>query len=213
MKAFQRMKGMSKPTRPIQMAVIGAAHGLKGEVRVKAHTGEPMALADYGPLHDADGNRFDVVDIRPAGNMVVVRFRQVSNRTAAEALNGRALFVDRSVLPDDLSEEEFYHADLIDLPVRDEEGVLVGHVSAFHDFGGGDIMEVALGSGRTVLMPFSRAAVPRIDLGKGEVGIDRRAAGLLDEDGGDAGGGAGAGHGGFNPGRRPRGPKDAGGNR
>jgi len=196
------------------MAVIGAAHGLKGEVRVRAHTGEPTALADYGPLHDADGNRFDIVDIRPAGNMVVVRFRQVSNRTAAEALNGRALFVDRSVLPDDLSEEEFYHADLIDLPVRDEAGALVGHVSAFHDFGGGDIMEVTLGSGRTVLVPFSRAAVPGIDLVRGEVGIDRRAAGLLDdEEGRDAAGGAGAGHGGFNPDRRPRGPKDAGGNR
>ena len=195
------------------MAVIGAAHGLKGELRVKAHTGEPMALADYGPLHDADGNRFDVVDIRPAGNMVVVRFRQVADRTAAEALNGTALFVDRSVLPDDLSEEEFYHADLIDLPVRDEAGGLLGHVSAFHDFGGGDIMEVTLGSGRTVLVPFSRAAVPAIDLAKGEVAVDRRAAGLLDEEGGGGEGGAGAAPDGFDPGRRPRGPRDAGGNR
>lgn len=210
MKPFARempKETMARPTRPIQMAVIGAAHGLRGEVRVNAHTGDPMALGDYGPLYDGEGNRFDVVDIRPAGTVVVIRFREVKDRTAAEALNGTALFVDRSVLPDDLSEDEFYHADLIDLPVRDETGAPVGHVSAFHDFGGGDIMEVALASGRTVLVPFTRAAVPGIDLKAGAVTLDRRAAGLVDEkkDGdGDAG---------FNPGRRPRGPKDAGGNR
>jgi len=202
---------MPRPTRPIQMAVIGAAHGLKGEVRVRAHTGDPLALADYGPLYDADGNRFDVAGIRPAKNMVVVRFRQVTDRTAAEALNGTALFVDRSVLPDDLPEDEFYHADLIDLPVRDEAGALIGHVSAFHDFGGGDIMEVALGSGRTVLVPFTRAAVPGIDLEGGALTLDRAAAGLLD-DGTDAAD-ADAGGDGFNPRQRPRGPKDAGGNR
>jgi len=196
---------MGKPTRPIQMAVIGAPHGVRGEVRVKTYTGEPMALADYGPLYDVEGNRFDIVDIRPAKNVVVVRFRQVADRTAAEALIGKALFVDRSALPDELAEDEYYHADLIDLPVRDDTGEVIGHVSAFHDFGGGDIMEVALSSGRTVLVPFSREAVPVIDIGKGLVCIERRAAGLLEEAEADAEG--------FDPKRRPRGPKDAGGNR
>lgn len=195
---------MGKPLRPIQMAVIGAAHGLKGELRVKAFTGDPLALADYGPLYDEKGNRFDVVDIRPAKNVIVVRFRQVSDRTAAEALAGTVLFVDRSVLPDDLEEDQFYHSDLIDLPVRDEDGQVVGHVSAFHDFGGGDIMEVVLGAGKTVLVPFSREAVPVVDLENGMIGINRIAAGLTesadtDED--------------YDPGSRPRGPRDAGGNR
>src|SRR5690606_32232709 len=130
--------------------------------------------------YDDAGTRYDVVDIRPAGNVVVVRFKHVNDRTASEALNGTVLYMERSALPEDLEEDQFYHADLIDLPVRDQHGQVVGHVSAFHDFGGGDIMEVALGSGKTVLVPFSRAAVPVVDLEKGVVGIDRVAAGLDD---------------------------------
>jgi 16S rRNA processing protein RimM len=197
---------MGRPLRPIQMAVIGAPHGIKGELRVKTFTGDPLALADYGPLYDETGGRYDVVDIRPAKNVVVVRFRQVNDRTAAEALNGTVLYVDRSVLPDDLEEDQFYHADLIDLPVRDEEGHVVGHVSAFHDFGGGDIVEVALASGKTVLVPFNREAVPVVDLENGAVGINRLAAGLEEEP--EAGAEED-----FDPESRPRGPKDAGGNR
>lgn len=196
---------MGKPLRPIQMAVVGAPHGLKGELRVKTFTGDPLALADYGPLYDDKGNRYDVVDIRPSKSVIVVRFRQVSDRNEAEALNGTVLYVDRSVLPDDLEDDQFYHADLIDLPVRDEDGQVVGHVSAFHDFGGGDIMEVALGSGKTVLVPFSREAVPVVDLAKGMVGINRTAAGMTEGDETEDDG--------FDPGSRPRGPKDAGGNR
>jgi len=198
---------MGKPLRPIQMAVIGAPHGIRGELRVKTFTGDPLALADYGPLYDEPGNRYDIVDIRPAGTVVVVRFRQVADRTAAEALNGTVLFVDRAALPADLEEDQFYHADLIDLPVRDEAGELLGHVSAFHDFGGGDIMEVTLASGRTVLVPFSREAVPSVDIAGGVVGINRHAAGLV-EDGAEAPGDQG-----FDPKRRPRGPRGAGGNR
>lgn len=194
---------MGKPLRPIQMAVIGAPHGIKGELRVKTFTGDPLALADYGPLYDEAGARYDVVDIRPAKNVVVVRFRQVNDRASAEALNGTVLYVDRSVLPDDLEEDQFYHADLIDLPVRDEHGQVLGHVSAFHDFGGGDIMEVVLGSGKTVLVPFNRDAVPTVDLQNGVVGIDRLAAGLDETGEGE----------GFDPASRPRGPRDAGGNR
>lgn len=198
---------MGKPQRPIRMAVIGAPHGIKGELRVKAFTGDPLALADYGPLYDDAGNRYDIIDIRPAKNVVVARFRQVGDRDAAEALTGTVLSVDRSALPDDLEENQFYHADLIDLPVQDETGAAVGHVAAFHDFGGGDIMEVALASGKTVLIPFSREAVPLVDIAKGLVGIDRVAAGLVDDEENepdDAG---------FDPASRPRGPKDAGGNR
>jgi 16S rRNA processing protein RimM len=197
---------MGKPLRPIQMAVIGAPHGIKGELRVKTFTGDPLALADYGPLYDEAGGRYDVVDIRPAKNVVVVRFRQVSDRSVAEALNGTVLYVDRSMLPEDLEEDQFYHADLIDLPVRDEDGQVLGHVSAFHDFGGGDIMEVALGSGKTVLVPFNREAVPVVDIKNGVVGINRVAAGLEETDAEEA-------EGGFDPASRPRGPRDAGGNR
>ena len=113
---------MTKPQNPVQMAVIGAAHGIKGELRVKTFTGDPLALGDYGPLYARDGRAFEIIDIRPANTVVVVRFKGVSDRNAAEALTGTELFVDRSMLPDDGEEDEFYHADLIGLAVRDETG-------------------------------------------------------------------------------------------
>ncbi len=117
---------MSKLSNPIQMAVIGAAHGIKGELRVKTFTGDPMALGDYGPLSDKDGRSFEIAAIRPAKEVVVVRFKGVSDRNAAEALAGTELFIDRSMLPDDTDEGEFYHADLIGLSVKDETGTLIG---------------------------------------------------------------------------------------
>ncbi|TIN54715.1 MAG: ribosome maturation factor RimM, partial [Mesorhizobium sp.] len=142
---------MSKLENPVQMAVIGAAHGIKGELRVKTFTGDPLALADYGPLHAKDGRAFQILDIRPAGTVVVVRFKGVSDRNTAEALAGTELFVDRSVLPDDGEEDEFYHADLIGLEVRDDTGV-IGRVVAVHNFGGGDILDVTLAGRKGVLI-------------------------------------------------------------
>jgi len=201
---------MPRPVNPVQMAVIGAPHGIRGELRVKTYTGDPLALGDYGPLFAEDGRQFDVADIRPAKNVVVVRFRQVADRDAAEALSGTALFVDRSQLPDDLEEEEFYHADLIGLAVRDGDGAMLGRVAAFHDFGGGDIMEIDRGAGGTVLIPFTRAAVPEIDLEGGSVTVDPEAAGLVET--GDEDDMPGDGRD-FDPKSRPRGPSDAGGNR
>jgi 16S rRNA processing protein RimM len=201
---------MPKPENPVQMAVIGAPHGIRGELRVKTFTGDPLALGDYGPLFAEDGRQFDIADIRPAKNVVVVRFRQVANRDAAEALNGVALFVDRSQLPEDLEEDEFYHADLIGLAVRDAAGAMLGRITAFHDFGGGDIMEIERSDGGTVLVPFTKDAVPKIDLKGGAVTVDSEAAGLLDSgDEDDVPGEPGD----FDPRRRPRGPSDAGGNR
>lgn len=201
---------MPKPENPVQMAVVGAPHGIRGQVRVKTYTGDPLALGDYGPLFAEDGRQFDITDIRPAKNVVVVSFRQVGNRDAAEALNGTALFVDRSQLPDDLEEDEFYHADLIGLAVRGTDNALLGRVTAFHDFGGGDIMEIERSTGETVLVPFTRDAVPEIDLKGGSVTVDPDAAGLLDtQDEDDTPGEARD----FNPKSRPRGPAGAGGNR
>jgi len=200
---------MSKLKNPVQMAVIGAAHGIKGEVRVKAFTGDPLALASYGPLHASDGRVFEIVDIRPANEVVVVRFKGVNDRNAADALTNTALFVDRSALPDDAGEGEFYHADLIGLAVRDENDQPVGKVIAVQNFGGGDILEIDLSGRKGVLIPFTGAAVPDVEIAAGFIRIDSVAAGLVDdEDNPDQ-----ASSGGFDPKRRPRGPKDAGGNR
>jgi 16S rRNA processing protein RimM len=176
---------VAKLENPVQMAVIGAAHGIKGEVRAKVFTGDPAALGRYGPLHDAAGRAFEVVSVRPVKEVSVVRFKSVTTREAAEALNGVALFVDRAALPADLEEEEFYHADLIGLAVRDENGAEIGTVSTIHDFGAGDILEVARKDGPSVMIPFTRAAVPEIAQGQGFVRIDSLAAGLGGEDDGD----------------------------
>jgi 16S rRNA processing protein RimM len=199
---------MSKPQNPVQMAVIGAAHGIKGELRVKTFTGEPLALADYGPLYAKDGRAFQIIDIRPANTVVVVRFKGVADRNAAEALAGTELFVDRSMLPDDGEEDEFYHADLVGLEVRDDTGAALGKVVAVHNFGGGDILDVTLGGRKGVLIPFTQAAVPQVSIAEGFVRVDPAAAGLVDDEDGD-----GPREEDFDPKGRPRGPSDAGGNR
>jgi 16S rRNA processing protein RimM len=171
---------MAKLKNPVQMAVVGAPHGVKGDVRVKTFTGDPMALGDYGALFDKAGRSFEVLDIRPAGTVVVVRFKGITTREQAEALNGVALFVERAALPEGLEEEEFYHADLIGLAVVDEAGAAVGKVIAIHDFGGGDILEIRLDGKRTALIPFTRAAVPELNMQGKKVRIDSIAAGLTE---------------------------------
>lgn len=198
---------MARPQNPIQMAVIGAAHGIKGELRVKTFTGDPLALADYGPLYAKDGRAFEIAAIRPANEVVVVRFKGVNDRNAAEALTNTELFVDRSALPDDGEEGEFYHADLVGLAVRDETGEAVGKVFAVQNFGGGDILEIQYQGRKGVLIPFTQAAVPVVDIAGGFVAIDTVAAGLVDDEDDDDAPSDGE----FD--KRPRGPKDAGGNR
>ncbi|MCV0394217.1 MAG: ribosome maturation factor RimM [Rhizobiaceae bacterium] len=171
---------MTKLPNPVLLGVIGAPHGVRGEIRVKPFTADPLSLGDYGPLSDAQGRRLTVEAIRPAKSVVVVRFKEITTREAAEALNGVELFVDRSALPAADDEDEFYHADLIGLEARDETGAPLGRVTAFHDFGAGDIMEIMPVSGRAVLVPFTRVAVPVVDIQAGTVVVDRQAAGLDD---------------------------------
>lgn len=196
---------------PVQMAVIGAPHGISGEVRVKTFTGDPTALGDYGPLQAEDGRIFTITSVRPAKDVIIVRFGEVKDRTAAEALTGLALYVDRSSLPTDLEDDEYYHADLIGLLVIDETGEKIGKVAAIHDFGAGTIIEISLPAGRSVMVPFTRAAVPEIDLAEGMVRVDSLAAGLDEETESEARRSGEEHH--FDPASRPRGPSAAGGNR
>ncbi|MEK1855799.1 MAG: ribosome maturation factor RimM [Phyllobacterium sp.] len=173
---------MAKLNDPVQLAVIGAAHGTRGELRVKTFTGDPMALGDYGILYDATGRPFEVLDIRPAKTVVVVRFRGVNDRNMAEALNGTTLFIDRSQLPQDLEEDEYYHSDLIGLEAIDAEGKRHGKVSAMFDFGGGDLIELTIPGRRPMLIPFTQAAVPHVDVKAGHIVIDPAAAGLVPDE-------------------------------
>ncbi len=172
---------MTKLQNPVLMATIGAAQGLRGEVRARAYTSDPTALGDYGHLHSMDGRSFEVLEIREAKNVVVVRFRGVNDRNAAEALNGLELYIERDNLPDDeLDDDEFFYADLEGLEAVDDQGTGYGTVSGVYDFGAGDLLELKGPGKRPVLIPFSEAAVLEIDLEGGKILIDPLAAGLID---------------------------------
>ncbi|WP_350335610.1 ribosome maturation factor RimM [Coralliovum pocilloporae] len=155
------------------LGVIGAAHGIKGEVRVKSFTSDPLELGSYGPL-STDGKPavLEVETIRPSKGVVVVRFKGIRDRNAAEALNRLQLFVDRSALPEAEDDDEFYHADLIGLSAVSVDGQALGTVSGLFDFGAGDLVEITSGSGKTTLLPFTMAVVPAISLDEGVVTID-----------------------------------------
>ena len=158
--------------RRVLVGRIGAAHGVRGEVRVRSFTDDPMALGAYGPLATGDGRTLTVAAARPAKGMLVVRFAEVADRERAEALNGSDLFVPRSALPAP-DKEEYYHADLIGLPVFDAEDRPLGVVAAMPDFGAGPLLEIAGDDGETAFVPFTRAAVPVIDLAGGRIVVDR----------------------------------------
>ncbi len=166
---------------PVQLAVIGAAHGIKGEVRVKTYTGDPLDLGSYGLLYDTSGKSYEILSIRPSKTVVVVRFAGVDDRNAAEALNGKELYVDHAQLPQDLDEDEFYYTDLIGLAVRDSAGVSYGKVSAVFNFGGGDVLEIKESGKKPVLIPFTLVSVPEILMAEGAILIDPLAAGLVDD--------------------------------
>jgi 16S rRNA processing protein RimM len=150
-------------TEPILLARIGAAHGVRGEVRVKSFAAEPQALAGYGPLAAADGRLFHIERLRPAKEVVVVKFRGVDTRDAAEALNGTDLYVARERLPEP-EDDEFYYADLIGMSAVSAEGEPLGTVVAVHNFGAGDMLDIAPPRGPSLLVPFTREAVPEVDL-------------------------------------------------
>jgi 16S rRNA processing protein RimM len=158
----------------VLIARIGAAHGIKGEVRVKAYTADPKGIGAYGPLTAEDGRTFEVASLRPAAgtaqDMLVVKFKGIADRNAAEALNGIELSVPRDRLPP-AGEDEYYHADLIGLEAVTREGSPFGTIIAVQNYGAGDLLEIAPKRGETMLVPFTRAVVPDVDLAAGRVTI------------------------------------------
>lgn len=148
----------------ILLGVIGAAHGIKGEVRIKAFTGDPLAIAGYGPLTDDKGRRFEIAEARVAKEVIVARLKGVTSREAAESLNGVQLFVSREKLPAPEDEDEFLQADLIGCAVVGPDGIALGTVTSVGNYGAGDLLDIATPDGRSVLMPFTKAFAPRIDI-------------------------------------------------
>lgn len=162
------------------VAEIGPARGLRGEVRARSYTADPEALGDYGPLVSEDGRHFTVSHVQAAKGGVVMRLEEVPDRTAADAIRGLKLYLDRDQLPD-ADEDEFYHADLIGLDVFGPDGASLGRVMAVQDFGAGDLLDVKGADGRSVLIPFTRQVVPAVDLAAGRIEVSPP-PGLLDDD-------------------------------
>lgn len=155
------------------LGVMVGAHGVRGLVKVKAFTAEPADVAAYGPLSDESGTRqwrLEVTGPAPgkAEGVVLVRVEGVRDRDAAQALHGVRLYIERAALPAP-DEEEFYHADLIGLRVEDAAGALLGTVRAVENHGAGDVLEVEGADGRALLLPFTRAAVPLVDIAGGRL--------------------------------------------
>ncbi|MBN9362154.1 MAG: ribosome maturation factor RimM [Devosia sp.] len=156
------------------MGRIGAAHGIKGEVRIQSFTEDPLALASYGPLStNKPGLTIRILAARTTTNVLVARLEGVNDRNAAEKLNGVELYVDRALLPDTDDDDDFYHADLIGLKARLVDGSEIGEVMAVPNFGAGDLLEIRdPRSGDTYLYPFSKAVVPEVRIADGYLLID-----------------------------------------
>ncbi|KEC55975.1 ribosome maturation factor rimM [Bartonella koehlerae C-29] len=162
------------------LAIIGMPHGIKGDVLLKILSAEPQRLKTYGILYDDMGHPYEILTLRIQKKNAIVHFKGVEDRNAAKVLRGIHLYVARDQLLDDLTEDEFYQVDLIGLRVQDCAGQILGNVSGFFNFGAGDLLEMRLNTGKTVLIPFSKAAVLEVCIASGFLVVDLVASGLSD---------------------------------
>ena len=157
----------------ICVGAIAGAFGVQGEVRLKSFCATPADIARYAPLFTEDGARsFSLRITRPVTGGFAARLGGVASKEAADALKGLTLWAEKSKLPS-LPDDEFYHADLIGLAVVDTGGAPLGQVRAVHNHGAGDILEVFVpGARAAMLLPFTSAVVPTVDLAAGRIVAD-----------------------------------------
>lgn len=162
------------PSERVRVAKIGAAHGVRGEVRLFAYTEDPLALRVYGELEDESGTRrFRIVSLRPAKDHLVARFEGVGDRDKAASLTHLELYVAREKLPQRKEPGTFYHADLVGLSVETKAGEKLGEVIGVRNFGAGDLLEIKLArGGKTALLPFIDPYIPLIDVKGGRIVAD-----------------------------------------
>lgn len=160
-------------TDRICIGAIAGSFGVAGDVRLKSFCTEPEAIAGYGPLYNEDGSRsFTIRLTRPVAGGLGARLSGVATKEQADALKGTSLFVDRARLPV-LPDDEFYHADLIGMAAHDPGGTRIGTVQAIHNHGAGDLLELAgPGLKHSLVVPFTRAVVPSVDLAARRVIVD-----------------------------------------
>ncbi|HEX5211756.1 MAG TPA: ribosome maturation factor RimM [Pseudolabrys sp.] len=159
----------------IRVARIGAAHGIRGDVKLWSFTEDPLAVTQYGPLETEDGKRrFEIEAAREANDHLVAHLVGIDDRNAAETLRNTDLFVSRDRLPPIEEADTFYHADLVGLAAVSEDGTALGTVTAIHNFGAGDLIEIATAAdGEALLLPFNETTVPTVDLEAGRIVVVR----------------------------------------
>jgi 16S rRNA processing protein RimM len=183
---------MKEDKRMMLLGAIAGVHGVRGEVKVKSFTADPLAIAAYGPLFDDQGRRFDLKLSQKAAKdtVVIAKIDGVGDRNAAEALKGKRLYAPREALPAIEDEGEFYASDLIGLAVEDRTGKALGTVAALADYGAGDIIAISGGAPGDFELPFADRFVPVVDLAAGKIVVDLpedffTAAPVGEEEGGD----------------------------
>ena len=157
----------------ICVGAIAGSFGVQGEVRLKSFCADPAAIAAYGPLFTEDGAQsFTIKLTRAVSGGLGARIAGVTTKEQADALRGVSLYVDRAKLPH-LPDDEFYHTDLIGLAAHDTGGALIGTVQAVHNHGAGDLLEITgAGLKTALLLPFTQAAVPTVDLAAKRIVVD-----------------------------------------
>ena len=160
-------------TDRVCVGAIAGSFGVKGEVRLKSFCAEPDAIATYGPLTSEDGaTSWDVRITRSVKNGFAARLTGVGTKEAADALRGARLYAPRDILPD-LVDDEYYYTDLIGLIVFDTGGTEIGRVKSVLNHGAGDLLEISgKGLKEPVLLPFTQAAVPTVDIASGRIIAD-----------------------------------------
>jgi 16S rRNA processing protein RimM len=160
---------LSPKDERVLLGEIGAAQGLKGEVRIRSFTEDEAAIADYRPLEDETGRVIEIEALRVSPKALIARVKGVTTREGAEALTGTKLYVPRSRLPE-REDGEWYHTELIGLAALGRDGGTIGRVIAIQNFGAGDLLELKpANGGATVLVPFTRETVPEIDVEGGRL--------------------------------------------
>lgn len=150
-------------SRLILVGIIGSAHGVRGQVKLRSFTSSPENITSYGDLQDTSGNRYRVKLVSGNKDVLIAKVEGVDTRDAAEKLRNIKLYVERSALPEP-KKNEYYHEDLVGLEATTEDGAAYGHVVGVHNFGAGDIIEIKLVSGKEELLPFNKATFPVVDV-------------------------------------------------
>jgi 16S rRNA processing protein RimM len=153
----------------ICIGAISGVHGVKGLVKLQSFAENPRAFSEYGPLADEAGMLVKLEVLSALKGQYLAKIDGINDRTAAEAIKGKRLYIDRAALPEPTA-GEYYHADLIGLTAIKADGAILGNVAAVHNYGAGDVLEIRQGK-QEIFLPFVKSFVPEVDIAAGRLTI------------------------------------------